>query len=153
MASWSSAARAVILTGMADVSLFEVAGGREGVRELVDEFYRRVEADPGIRPVYPEDLSPGREKLTLFFEQWLGGPAVYSERYGHPRLRRRHFPFVIDERHAGLWLKHMREAMQARKIPRDAIATIFEGLAPLAHHMVNAHEDLPREPLNDAVLT
>jgi hemoglobin len=127
------------------ITLFEAFGGRDGVYALVEEFYRRIEADPGIRPVYPADLEPGKMKLKLFFEQWLGGPEVYSERYGHPRLRLRHFPFVIDEKHAGLWLKHMREAMQAQAVPEAAIAIVFERLGPLAKHMVNAHDDVPRD--------
>ena len=133
-------------------SLFDLVGGHEGVVRIVDTFYERVAADPEIRPVYPQDLSPGREKLKLFFEQWLGGPPVYAERYGHPRLRRRHFPFVIDEKHAGRWLHHMRHAFRAQGVPAEAERSIFERLAPLAHHMVNAHEDVPREPLGDAVL-
>ena len=131
-------------------SLYEVFGGHEGVVALIEEFYRRVEADPAIRPVYPDDLMPGKTKLKLFFEQWLGGPPLYSEKYGHPRLRLRHFPFVIDEKHAGLWLKHMREAMQARGLPDEAVRAVFERLAPLAKHMVNAHDDVPRGPLADA---
>lgn len=131
---------------------FELAGGRERVEALVEEFYRRIEDDPDIRPVYPADLEPGKRKLKLFFEQWLGGPEVYTERYGHPRLRRRHFPFVIEERHAGLWLKHMRDAMHTTGIPVEVERIAFERLGPLARHMVNAHEDVPREPLGDARL-
>jgi hemoglobin len=127
------------------ITLFEAFGGHDGVDALVEEFYRRIEADPGIRPVYPADLEPGKMKLKLFFEQWLGVPEVYSERYGHPRLRLRHFPFVIDEKHAGLWLKHMREAMHARAVPETAVAIVFERLGPLAKHMVNAHDDVPRD--------
>jgi hemoglobin len=133
-------------------SLYDLFGGHDGVVALVEEFYRRVEADPGIRPVYPDDLTPGKTKLKLFLEQWLGGPPLYSEKYGHPRLRLRHFPFVIDEKHAGLWLKHMRGAMQARGVPDDAVRVVFERLAPLAKHMVNAHEDVPREIIGDAIL-
>ena len=134
------------------MDLFETVGGHDGVTALIDAFYTRVEADAELRSVYPEDLTPGREKLALFFEQWLGGPPVYSEKYGHPRLRLRHFPFVIAEKHAGLWLKHMRGACHERGIPADAERAMFEGLAPLAKHMVNANEDVPREPLGDVRL-
>ena len=134
-------------------TLFTRLGGREGVRRLVAEFYRRVEADPGLRPVYPEDLAPGREKLTLFFEQWLGGETAYSDRYGHPRLRMRHFPFVISQAHAGLWLRHMRDAMVQCDVAEDDTRAIFERLKPLAHHMVNEGQDVPRDPLGDARLS
>jgi hemoglobin len=133
-------------------TFFETIGGAEGVSELVEEFYRRIEADPDIRPVYPEDLGPGKERLKLFFGQWLGGPPAYSQQFGHPRLRMRHFPFVIGERHAGIWLKHMRGAIQARGVPAEIERAIFERLGPLARHMVNEGLDVPREPLTETFL-
>ncbi|MGI8925689.1 MAG: globin [Tepidiformaceae bacterium] len=133
-------------------SLFERVGGREGVQRIIAAFYTLVEADAHLRAIYPEDLGPGREKLTLFFEQWLGGEARYSERFGHPRLRRRHFPFVIDELAAGRWLRHMRAALASSGVSPADQEAIFERLAPLAHHMVNAGEDIPREPLGGARL-
>ena len=136
----------------APATLLDLAGGREGVVAIVERFYELVELDTHMRPIYPEDLGPGKAKLALFFEQWLGGEPVYSAIYGHPRLRRRHFPFVIDELAAGRWLRHMRQAMTDRGMPREALDTIFERLGPLAHHMVNAHDDVPREPLDGAVL-
>jgi hemoglobin len=133
-------------------SFLQSVGGREGVSALIEEFYRRVEGEPELRAVYPEDLEPGKANLKLFMEQWLGGGPVYSEKYGHPRLRMRHFPFVIGDRHAGLWLKHMRAAVQARQIPADVERAIFERLGPLARHMVNEGQDVPREPLKDRFL-
>ncbi|HMO53317.1 MAG TPA: hypothetical protein PJ994_02320 [Tepidiformaceae bacterium] len=134
---------------IAPESLFAHIGGRDTVSSIVESFYRRVEVDEHLRPIYPDDLEPGKEKLRLFFEQWLGGPPGYTQLYGHPRLRRRHFPFVIDERAAGRWLRHMREAWQEAGVPDDIQSTVFEGLAPLAKHMVNAGQDVPREPLGD----
>lgn len=130
----------------AATSLLAQVGGADAVARIVDGFYVRIEADEHMRPIYPEDLEPGKERLKLFFEQWLGGQPRYSELYGHPRLRRRHFPFVIDERAAGRWLRHMRESMQDEGVPEEAQRVIFEGLAPLARHMVNAGQDIPRTP-------
>ena len=133
---------------------FERIGGREVVEAIVETFYDAVAEDAPLRALYPDDLTPGREKLTLFFEQWLGGEARYSERYGHPRLRRRHFPFVIAEHHAQLWLTHMRAALESQEIPPDEFESMWGRLETLAHHMVNAHEDVPRDPLpDDAWLT
>ncbi len=127
-------------------------GGAPTVARIVEAFYARVAADDVLRPLYPEDLEPGKQKLTWFFEQWLGGPTSYSDRFGHPRLRRRHFPFVIDERAAGRWLRLMREAWNEVGVPRELQDPVFERLAPLARHMVNATDDVPREPLGDAYL-
>jgi hemoglobin len=133
-------------------TLFERIGGPPVVRRVVDEFYDRVERDSVLRPIFPDDLGPGREKQRLFLEQWLGGEPLYSTRYGHPRLRRRHFPFVIDERAAGRWLRLMAQALRAAGVPEPETAEILEGLGPLAHHMVNAEQPVPREPLGDAWL-
>lgn len=137
----------------APASLFDAVGGRDGVRRIVERFYDLVEADELLRPIFPGDLASGREKQVLFFEQWLGGEPRYSAAYGHPRLRRRHFPFVIDERAAGRWLRLFTQALREHAVPEAAVAQILEGLGPLAHHMVNAGEDVPREPLGDARLT
>lgn len=128
-------------------ALFERIGGRPTVERVVEDFYDRVERDELLRPIFPEDLSAGRAKQVLFLEQWLGGEARYSERYGHPRLRRRHFPFVIDERAVGRWLKHMGDALRAAGVEEPEFAEVMAGLGPLAKHMANAGEDVPREPL------
>ncbi len=133
-------------------SPYERIGGAEGVRRLVEAFYARVAVDPVLRPVYPEDLRPGQEKLRLFFIQWLGGPPEYSRRFGHPRLRRRHFPFVIDEAAAERWLQLMDEAMREQGVDDELRELLMGKLRPLAHHMVNAGQDVPREPLASAWL-
>ena len=136
-----------------DATLFERIGGRAAVERLVAEFYARIERDPELRPLFPPDLGPGREKQALFLEQWLGGEPRYSALYGHPRLRRRHFPFVIDERAVGRWLRHMAEAMRASGIADAERAEILRGLGPLAHHMANAGDDVPRAPLEETRLS
>lgn len=133
-------------------ALLDRIGGSEVIRRIVWDFYERVERDPELRPLFPEDMAPGREKQALFLEQWLGGEPRYSELYGHPRMRRRHFPFVIDQRAAGRWLHHMGEAFRAAGVGEQEIQEVFAGLGPLAKHMINADEDVPREPLGDAWL-
>lgn len=133
--------------------LFERIGGRPAIERIVQEFYDRVERDDVLRPLFPPDLSEGRAKQALFLEEWLGGEARYSERYGHPRLRRRHFPFVIDQRAAGRWLRHMGEAFRAAGVGEQEVAEVFVDLGPLAKHMINAGDDVPRAPLGDVYLT
>lgn len=130
-------------------SLYERIGGFETVDAIVEAFYRRVVTVPELRALYPEDLEPGKEKLKLFFVQWLGGPPRYSELYGHPRLRRRHFPFVIDDRGVGRWLRNMRLAWHDAGVDQETQMEVFKNLGPLAKHMMNAGENVPREPLGD----
>lgn len=133
--------------------LFVRVGGREVVERFVDDFYDRIEQDELLRPLFPADMSEGRERQKLFFVQWLGGEPGYSERFGHPRLRRRHFPFVIDERSAGRWLHHMTSAIRAAGVAEQELQEILAGLGPLAKHMVNAGENVPREPMSNSFLT
>ncbi|MFA7249459.1 MAG: globin [Dehalococcoidia bacterium] len=128
-------------------------GGRAVVERIVEQFYDLVAADAELRALFPEDLTAGREKQAMFLEQWLGGEPRYSARYGHPRLRMRHFPFVIDERAAGRWLRHMAEAFRAAGVGEQEMAEVFADLGPLARHMVNAGQDVPRAPIGDARLS
>lgn len=133
-------------------NLFERIGGRTVVERIVREFYDRVERDEELRALFPDDLDEGRVKQALFLEQWLGGEPRYSAAHGHPRLRMRHFPFAIDERAAGRWLRHMGEAFRAVGVPDAEMQEVFAGLGPLARHMVNANDDVPREPPQPAPL-
>ena len=82
---------------MDDPSLFEAAGGMPFFEALVERFYEGVAGDPELLALYPEphDLSGARRRLTLFLAQYWGGPTIYDQERGHPRLRMRHFPFAI----------------------------------------------------------
>ena len=72
-------------------SFYDEIGGHATFVRLVDAFYRGVADDEVLRPMYPEeDLGPAKERLTLFLEQYWGGPTTYSQERGHPRLRMRH---------------------------------------------------------------
>ena len=51
----------------------------------------------GYSQLHPHTLDSSRDKLYWFLSGWLGGPSLYIERFGHPRLRARHLPFPIGE--------------------------------------------------------
>ena len=95
------------------MSLFEEVGGSQFFDQLVDRFYEGVATDDVLLPLYPEqsDLSGAKERLTLFLQQYWGGPTTYSDERGHPRLRQRHFPFVIGELERDRWMVHMMAAV------------------------------------------
>jgi hemoglobin len=120
-------------------SFYEAVGGHEAFVRLVDVFYEGVATDPVLKPMYPEeDLGPARRRLTLFLEQYWGGPTTYSEERGHPRLRMRHMPFVVDPDARDRWLAHMRTAVDALALPPLHEATLWDYLERAAHSLVNA---------------
>jgi len=95
-------------------SLYETIGGERAVRRLVDRFYDLMDTLPeaaDIRALHPADLAGSREKLFMFLSGWMGGPPLYIERHGHPRLRARHLPFPIGEAERDQWLLCMNRAI------------------------------------------
>ena len=111
-------------------SVYDLAGGEQTFRLLVERFYSRVAEDALLRAVYPEeDLSGATERLTLFLIQYWGGPSTYSERRGHPRLRLRHQPFPIGQLERDAWLRHMTSAVESLGLApgvRKALLDYFE---------------------------
>ena len=94
---------------------YDRIGGALGVRKLVDRFYDLMEQLPAaahIRSMHPENMKSSREKFYEFLSGWLGGPPLFMQRRGHPRLRMRHMPFPIDDAARDAWLMCMEQAMQ-----------------------------------------
>ncbi len=119
-------------------SFFDAVGGHATFARLVDRFYEGVAQDPVLRPMYPEeDLAGARERLTLFLEQYWGGPTTYSQRRGHPRLRMRHAPFPVTPDARDRWLEHMRTAVLALGLPPLREAELWDYLERAAFSMVN----------------
>ena len=94
-------------------TVYARVGGLPFFVALVDRFYTAVEADPVLRPLYPDDLGPGKANLAEFLAQYWGGPPTYSARRGHPRLRMRHAHFAIGDRERDAWVAHMTAAVAA----------------------------------------
>ena len=119
-------------------TLYRQIGGEAAFDRLVHRFYQLVAADPELRRVYPSrDLGPAEEHLRLFLIQYWGGPATYSERRGHPRLRMRHARFVIGEAERDAWLRHMRTALDELSLDPAADAQLWDYLVMAAHSLVN----------------
>lgn len=130
--------------GDPEASFYEVVGGRPTFEALVRKFYEGVATDPVLRPMYPEqDLEGAIERLTMFLEQYWGGPQTYSEQRGHPRLRMRHQPFHVNPDARDRWIQHMRAAVESLDLPPLHASTLMDYLERAAHSMVNTFEDTP----------
>ncbi len=113
-------------------------GGDAAVRRLVDEFYDIIEAEsPVLRAMLPRDTSTSRQKLYEFLSGWMGGPQLYVERRGHPRLRLRHMPFDIGSAEADEWMRCMRKAMSELGAPPAVAAYLDVELGRTAAWMRN----------------
>lgn len=104
-----------MITEPTQPSTFDLIGGSGRLRELVDRFYDLMELEPefsGIRTLHPTPLDGSRDKLYWFLSGWTGGPDLFVERFGHPRLRARHLPYAIASPERDQWLRCMALAMQ-----------------------------------------
>jgi hemoglobin len=124
-------------------SLFVRAGGSEFFDRLVAAFYRGVAADAVLAPLYPDypDFEPASRRLSLFLQQYWGGPTTYSDERGHPRLRMRHMPFHVGPLERDRWLTHMAAAVDETCRDIDdggAIAgELMNYFVPTAEHLRN----------------
>jgi len=126
---------------MSDRTFYDAIGGHDTIKRVVDRFYDGVATDPVLRPMYPEaDLSGARHRLTMFLEQYWGGPSTYQEQRGHPRLRMRHAPFRITPAAAERWLTHFRAGLDEVALPPELDAQFWAYVQHAARFMVNTLE-------------
>ena len=121
-------------------SAFDVIGGEARIKALTERFYDLMELEPAyaeLRAVHGSDLASARDKLFMFLCGWLGGPQHYIERYGHPRLRARHMPFVIGNRERDQWLACMNQAMGEVGVPEELRTKLRESFFQTADWMRN----------------
>ncbi|UXR66227.1 group II truncated hemoglobin [Bdellovibrio bacteriovorus] len=122
---------------------YELLGGEPVLRRLTQRFYEIMDTLPevqGIRRMHPENLRGSEEKLFMFLSGWLGGPNLFMERYGHPRLRMRHFPFKIGKSERDQWMLCMVQAFDELNIAEPLRSELLHSLLRLADHMRNLEE-------------
>ncbi len=125
-----------------EVTLYQVLGGEDGLRKLVDAFYQVMSEAPeaeGVFKMHP-DLPRANQKLFEFLSGWLGGPDLFVQKYGHPRLRARHLPFAIGISERDQWLFCMKRALELSNTPPEFNSMFMSAIARLADHMRNQNE-------------
>jgi hemoglobin len=121
-------------------TIYEQLGGEQAIRKMVDRFYDLMDTLPeaaGIRALHPESLEESRNKLFWFLSGWTGGPSLYIERFGHPRLRARHLPFPIGGSERDQWLLCMKKSMDEMEMDPLLRQQLSHSLAQLADFMRN----------------
>lgn len=121
-------------------SIYEAIGA-EKFEALVAAFYRGVQADPILKPLYPaHDMAGAEQRLRLFLIQYFGGPTTYSQERGHPRLRARHSPYRIGAAERDAWLRNMMAALDSVGIAEPIYTQIKDYFLMAAPFLVNSEE-------------
>src|SRR6266498_4536197 len=126
-----------------ELSLYEMIGGEEGLRALVNRFYDVMDSSPEaatIRSFHAKSLNQSREKLFMFLSGWSGGPQLYVERFGHPRLRMRHMPFAIGSVERDQWLWCINKALDESHLDQRVVEFLKVRFAEVADAMRNQLE-------------
>lgn len=119
-------------------SLYELVGGQAFFDDLVERFYAAVDVDARLRHMYPDDLTEPKLHLALFLSQFWGGPPTYSETRGHPRLRLRHVPFLIDVEARDAWFEHMAGAVRSAGLSSEIEGEMIAYFDKAATFLINA---------------
>ncbi len=123
--------------------LYELIGGETGLRSLVNRFYDIMDTAPEakeIRAFHAKSLAQSREKLFMFLSGLSGGPALYAEKYGQPRLRQRHMSFSIGEVERDQWLWCMNKALDESEMHPSVKGHLKTRFAEVADFMRNEAE-------------
>lgn len=123
---------------------YDEVGGDAGVRALVDRFYDLMDSEPeavNVRALHATSLKSSRDKLHLFLTGWLGGPPLYVERHGPPKLRIRHFPFAIGIVERDEWLWCMERALAEHEMPDALREYLISRFRVVADHMRNQPDE------------
>jgi len=115
-------------------SIFDRIGGAEAVAAVIDDFYDRVLADPGLSGYFTStDMQRLKAHQRSFVAAALGGPQEYRGK-------------TMSEAHAGLGITpgqfdavvaHLVESLRKHEVPEGIIATIGTALAPLKPQVVS----------------
>lgn len=126
---------------MADAApptIFDVIG-EEGITRLVRGFYAQVPHDEILGPMYPpSELDAAERRLREFLIYRLGGPERYITERGHPRLRVRHAPFVINQAARDRWFQLMEHSLRTSELPQDIVDALHRFFAETATFLINS---------------
>jgi hemoglobin len=129
--------------GVGDAS-YQAAGGIEGLRCLVDDFYRLMDQLPqaaALRRMHPQSLDVSRDKLACFLSGWLGGPRLFSEKYGAISIPAFHAQWPIDQAGSEAWLNCMAQAIELQGYTSEFAEYLLTQLRVPAQRIVQASQN------------
>ena len=114
--------------------------GEANIFKMMSDFYRELEKSE-VRPLFPADMEEASKKSAAFFVTLLGGPPLYMQKYGPPRMRARHIPFEIDDRARRIWLECFDKVLEGAdskyQFPMEHMQSFKDFLKSFSAWMVN----------------
>jgi len=114
--------------------------GEANIFRMISDLYKELEKSE-VRHLFPGDMEAASKKSAAFFVGLLGGPPIYVEKYGSPRMRARHLPFEIDERARQIWLGCFERVVEAAdanyQFPAEHLQGFRDFLKSFSAWMVN----------------
>ena len=119
---------------------YERIGGEAGVRKLVHRFYELMDELPEayqVRKLHPDSLAGSEQNLFEYLSGWFGGPTMYTDKTGHPRMRQRHAPYAVTPEAKDEWMLCMKQSLAETVADEPFRTQLQANFQALADHMVN----------------
>ena len=119
---------------------YERLGGEAGVRKLVHRFYELMDELPEayqVRKLHPDSLAGSEQNLFEYLSGWFGGPTMYTDKKGHPRMRQRHAPYAVTPEAKDEWMLCMKQSLAETVVDEPFRTQLQANFQALADHMVN----------------
>ena len=135
-------------------SLFEHAGGEEGLHRLETTFYASVLAHPLLQPLFGAGKPEHVDHLTAFTAESFGGPDRFTKELGFGHLIAVHRGLHITEEQRQRFVYLYLAALDAAGMPddaayREAVRSHVEFGSQVAMQNSNATSDDELHPLRE----
>lgn len=122
-------------------SVYEAVGGMPTFEKIVAGFYEQIPEDDILGPMYPDqDFAGAADRLRWFLAQYWGGPQLFNENRGAPRMRMRHMNYPIDMAAHDRWLELMKNSLDnidEETLPMPYRQMIWQHMNQLAGMLIN----------------
>jgi hemoglobin len=123
-------------------SLYDLCGGEEGLRSIVETFYDIVEFEPEGRDLHllhmrGHGVAHSRIEQLNFLSGFLGGPRLYVQKHGHSNVREMHEHVEIKAEARDAWLRCMALAIDRVGLPADVKARLMTPFTRVATMLIN----------------
>ncbi|HET8844835.1 MAG TPA: group II truncated hemoglobin [Ktedonobacteraceae bacterium] len=135
-------------------TLFEHAGGLEGLHRLEETFYASVLKDPLLQPLFGTGQPRHIDHLTAFTAESFGGPDRFSRELGFDHLIAIHRHLKITEAQRQRFVELYMAALDAVSMPddepfREAVRQHVEFGSHVAMQNSHAENDEDLYPLHE----